>query len=208
VVACRDAEAGAVELAPDGIGTVHDPIGIVLHAGRLPQPLRHVFGPGFADRPLEDAPQDAGVERGVVEDGIRRVVAGDRLVGRVVAPAVAIGHERIVVHLCQLRVAAELVDLEPFHAGAHAQQVADGRSVVAGAFHLRQVVGHLVVEALDMAVLKGQANEGGHIGFGHREGQKPRILVAAVAIALMDDVAVLDDDQRIGRRRFERLLED
>ena len=207
MIAGGGGKACAEELAANGRRPVHDPVGVICHAGRLPELFGHILGAGLADGLFEDAAEHAGVERGVVEGPLRRIGARLGFLGGIVAPAVLVANEGIVMNGGQLGVAAEFIDLQPVHAGAHLQQIADGRPVIAAALHLGQIVGHLVVEALDMAIGQRKADQRRDIGLGDREGQKAGVLVAAIAVGLVNEVAVLQHDQRIGVGRLKRTFQ-
>lgn len=128
-------KTGAVEFIADRLRSVHDPVTGMFHAGRLPEYLRPKVGKVRPGGRRQQAADDAGIQRGIVEGCARRHVRL-RLFG-VGAPAVIEGDQSVVVHFGQLRITAELIALFPVNAGAYAEHLLNRHSIVAGASHGR-----------------------------------------------------------------------
>ena len=87
------------------------------------------------------------------------------------------------------------VVLVPLHARGHLQHVLDRHAVVAAAGELRQVARDRLVDAADVAVGDGGADQHRDHRLGDRERDPTAVLVVAERVALEQDLAVLDHQQ-------------
>ncbi len=81
--------------------------------------------------------------------------------------------------------------LIPLHAGGHGDELAHGDALIGAAIELGDIGGDRVFQALDVAVLDGRAHQGGGDRLGDGEGGPAFAGLAAEAIALEHDLAVL-----------------
>ena len=79
--------------------------------------------------------------------------------------------------------------------GTHAQQRPDRRRAIGAAGELLRVFLRRIVERSDQALVQRDPDQHRRHALGHRERQETRALAAPVAIALGDDLAVLQDQQ-------------
>src|SRR5829696_2689115 len=70
-----------------------------------------------------------------------------------------------------------------------------------------KVVGYGLVDALDVPLLDGDPDERGGEGFGHREGCVYGRLVVAVEVPLVEQLIVVDDEERRRPTRIEVVFE-
>lgn len=190
VVAQRRGKAAAAHL--EAIGRFEPPGGVRLHTDLAPDPLRQILAHRLADRSANQRPGDVGFARAVVP--ARAWLGGARQFGHQCQHATGCLGVLHFEHAATVRFRVG-VGLVPAHARGHLQQIAYAHAVIGAALELRQILDDGIVDALDVPVLDGRADQRGGDGFHHRHGHPAGVFGVAELVVLVGDLAILDDQQ-------------
>ena len=166
------------------------PGGLLLHARRVPDLLVQIVGQRLLRRLVHEDAHQIGLAGAVVPARAGRRLA--RELAHVAHQRVHAGFGLVVVELGHVGMRVGIVFV-PAHARGHGEQLAHAHVVVGRAFHVRDVVAHLVVHALDETIAQRRAHQRGGEGFGDREARPAPVLVKTQPVALDAQLAILQD---------------
>ncbi len=188
VIPQRDVHAAA---SPFAFVTVRAPIGVKLHPERLPHDILEIGRQVVTDCGAHDRTYQIGFGRAVVKflSGRRDPRFCSEITLNVDHPIRGIsGHIRI-----QIRVV-----FIPFDAGCHLQHIADLYCVIRRAAQPRQVVRNRIINAVDIALLNGCAQQHRGDRFGDRKGNPECFFMIAEAVALQQQLTIFNYQQTSG----------